>query len=190
VGHFAQLSFRVGVEVDTRDHTKVYGPGIHIRLEGSIIPEVLDIESTFGAIRGDIAGFLELTQRLLLAMRVGGKTTFGTVPFQEAAYLGGSETLRGLATNRFAGDAAVFANAELRFALGQASALLFRGEWGLFIFGDVGRVFVDGEDSDKWHPSAGGGISLSTLERSLLWSLTIAQSEEQATFFFNADFSF
>jgi hypothetical protein len=67
---------------------------------------------------------------------------------------------------------------------------LFRGEWGLFIFGDVGRVFVDGEDSDKWHPSAGGGLSLSTLERSLLWSLTIAQSEEQATFFFNADFSF
>jgi hypothetical protein len=87
-------------------------------------------------------------------------------------------------------EASVFANAELRFALGRASALAFRGEWGLFIFGDVGRVFVDDDDSDKWHPSGGGGISLSTLERSLLWSMTLARSEEQTAFFFNADFSY
>jgi len=189
-GHFGQLSFRVGVEFDTRNRTKVYGPGIHIRLEGSVVPEVWDIESTFGAIRGDVAGFLELTQRLMLALRVGGKKVYGTFPFHEAAYLGGSDTVRGLATNRFAGEAGVFANAELRFTLGKASALAFRGEWSLFVFGDVGRVFVDDEDSDKWHPSGGGGLSLSTLERSLLWSMSIARSEEQTTFFFDAGFSF
>src|SRR5687767_12156249 len=60
------------------------GPGVHIRIEGPMIPEVWDVESTFGAIRGDIAGFIGLTQRLLLAVRVGGKSVFGTYPFQEA----------------------------------------------------------------------------------------------------------
>lgn len=189
-GHFGQVGLRVGVEFDTRDPTKVYGPGMRIRLEGSMIPEVWDVESTFGAIRGDVAGFIGLTQRLLLAVRVGGKNVFGTFPFQEAAYLGGADSVRGLDTNRFAGDASVFANAELRFTLGRASALAFRGEWGIFVFGDIGRVFVDDDDSDKWHPSGGGGISLSTLERSLLWSMSIARSEEQTAFFFNADFSY
>jgi hypothetical protein len=190
VGHFGQLSFRTGIELDTRNRTMIYGPGLHIRLEGSVVPEVMDIESTFGVIRGDIAGFIGLTPRLLLALRVAGKNVFGTYPFQEAAYIGGVETVRGFATNRFAGDAAVVANAELRFTLGQASAIAFRGEWGIFIFGDVGRVFFDDEDSDKWHPSGGGGLSLSTLERALLWTMSIARSEEQTSFFFQADFSF
>ncbi len=190
VGDFGQLSFLAGVEVDTRDRTKLYGPGLFIRLEGSVTPEVWDVDRTFGAIEGEVSGFIGLTQRLLLALRVSGRNVFGTFPFQEAAYLGGNDSVRGLYTNRFAGDASVFANAELRFSLGQASALLFRGEWGLFVFGDVGRVFVDDDDSNKWHPSDGGGVSVSTLERSLLWSLSIARSAERTAFFFNANFSF
>jgi hypothetical protein len=85
----------------------------------------------------------------------------------------------------------VFGNAELRFNLGKASAYLFRAEYGLFIFGDVGRVFSDAdEDSDKWHPSGGGGISAATLDRTLLWSFTVARGEEQTAFFFQANFSF
>ncbi len=190
VGDFGQLRFRAGFEVDTRDRTKIYGPGVYVRLEGSVTPEVWDVDSTFGAVEGEVAGYIGLTQRLLLALRVGGRNVFGTFPFQEAAYIGGQDTVRGLNTDRFAGDASVFGNAELRFTLGQASALLFRGEWGLFAFGDVGRVFVDDDDSDKWHPSGGAGVSVATLERSLLWSLSVAQSEEQTSFFFQADFSF
>ncbi len=191
VGDFGQLSFNLGVEIDTRDRTKLYGPGMYIRLKGSVTPEVWDVDDgTFGAIEGEVAGYIGLTERLLLALRVSGRNVFGTFPFQEASYIGGNDTVRGLDNNRFGGDASIFGNAELRFTLGQASALLFRGEYGLFIFGDVGRVFVDDDDSDKWHPSGGGGISVSTLERSLLWSLSIARSEEQTSFFFNADFSF
>jgi hypothetical protein len=81
-------------------------------------------------------------------------------------------------------------NSELRLTLGKASAFMFRAEYGLFIFGDVGRVFSDDEDSDKWHPSGGGGISAATLDRSLLWSLTVAQSNEKTALFFTANYSF
>jgi len=190
VGEFGQIGFFIGLDVDTRDRTRRYGPGLKLRFQSTLFPDIWDIESVFGAVEGEIAVYLTLSPRLLLAGRVHGKNVFGTFPFHEAAYIGGNDSLRGYDKNRFGGDAAVFANTELRFILGQASALLFRAEWGLFIFGDVGRVFLDGEDSNRWRPSGGGGISISTDERSLLWSLTVARSEEQTTFFLKANFSF
>ena len=190
-GNFGLLAFQGGFDFDTRDRTKLYGPGMRFRVQGSLFPEVWDVEDTFGAVEGDVAGYVSLSRRLLVALRVGGKHVFGTFPFQESAYIGGKETVRGYDTNRFAGDASVFGNAELRFNLGKASAYLFRAEYGLFIFGDVGRVFSDAdEDSDKWHPSGGGGISAATLDRTLLWSFTVARGEEQTAFFFKANFSF
>ena len=88
VGDFGQLSFNLGVEVDTRDRTKLYGPGMYIRLKGSVTPEVWDVDDgTFGAIEGEVAGYIGLTERLLLALRVSGRNVFGTFPFQEAAYI-------------------------------------------------------------------------------------------------------
>ncbi|MDH3599686.1 MAG: BamA/TamA family outer membrane protein [Candidatus Tectomicrobia bacterium] len=190
VGDFGWLSAVGGVDFDTRDRSVLYSPGVHIRLQGSVSPEVWDVESTFGAFEGEAAGYLGLGSRLLLALRIGGKNVFGTFPYQEAAYIGGRTTVRGYDTNRFAGDASIFANGELRFTLGKASAWMLRAEYGLFVFGDVGRVFSDADTSDDWHPSGGGGISAATLDRTLLWSLTVARGEEQTTFFFQADFTF
>ena len=60
----------------------------------------------------------------------------------------------------------------------------------MFAFGDTGRVWVDGEDSDEWHPTGGGGVSVSTLERSLLGTFSVAKSDERNVFFFLAGFSF
>jgi hemolysin activation/secretion protein len=102
---------------------------------------------------------------------VSGERTWGTYPFFEAAFLGGTPTrspldvtgvtsgnlLRGYDLDRFAGDAAVVANTDLNVELGRWSAFLplRYGVFGLF---DVGRVFVDGESSSKWHNSVGGGV--------------------------------
>jgi outer membrane protein assembly factor BamA len=190
VGDFGSLAVQGGFDFDTRDRTKLYGPGFRLRVQGSVFPEAWDVEETFGAVEGEVAGYIALSRRLLVALRVGGKNVFGTFPFQEAAYIGGNITVRGYDTNRFAGDASVFGNAELRFALGRASAYAFRAEYGLFIFSDVGRVFAEDGDSDKWHPSGGGGLSAATLDRSLLWSLTVARSEEKTALFFTANYSF
>lgn len=190
-GDFGQLGFFAGFDLDTRDRTMLYGPGMHLRLQGSVFPGVWDVDETFGAVEGEMAGYVGLGRRSLLALRVGGKNVFGTFPFHEAAYIGGNTTVRGYDPARFAGDASVFANGELRWTVGEATALLFRGEYGLFIFGDVGRVFSDEDDhSTKWHPSFGGGVSLSAVERSILWSLTVAHGEEQTSVFLLAGFSF
>ena len=191
VGDFGWLSFFGGVDYDTRDRTVLNSAGLHIRLQGSHSPSVWDAEGSFTSFDGEIAGFFDVGSRALLALRAGGRHVSGSFPFQEAAYIGGAENVRGLDTDRFAGDASLFSNVELRYSLGEASAYVARAEYGVFVFADAGRVFLDGEDDeDDVHPSAGAGLSLAGLDRSFVLSLAIARSEERTSGVFTAGFSF
>ena len=122
-----------------------------------------------------------------LALRVGGKKVWGTFPFFEAAFLGGATTLRGFNEQRFAGDAAVYANAELRLFLTEFR-LLLPGDFGIFGLADIGRVFLDGDASDTWHKAAGGGIWFAFIDRGSTISLAIAQSKEQRAFYASVGF--
>jgi len=63
-----------------------------------------------------------------LALRVAGKKVWGTYPFYEAAYIGGATTVRGFVEHRFAGDAALYGNAELRLSVAKFY-LLVRASW-------------------------------------------------------------
>jgi len=196
VGDFSWVNLVGGVDYDTRDRSVFNSPGVHVRVEGSISPGTLDLDNSYRSIEGEAAGFFDFGARSLLALRVGGRTVAGAFPFQEAAYIGRTN-VRGLDTNRFAGDASVFGNAEYRYSLGEASAYVARAEYGLFGFVDVGRVFVDDDiledaddDSDQLHPSVGGGLSISGLDRTFLVSLAVAVSDEGAQGIFSAGFSF
>ena len=191
VGEFGWLGVFAGFDFDTRDRTVLSSSGMHFRVEGSHSPSVWDAEGSFTSFEGELAGFYDLGARSLLALRVGGRHVSGAFPFQEAAYIGGSENVRGLDTDRFAGDASIFGNLELRHTLGEASAYVARAEYGVFAFADVGRVFLEEEDDeDDLHPSGGAGFSISALDRSFLLSLAIARSEERTSTVFNAGFSF
>ena len=191
VGDFGWLGLFGGLDYDTRDRTVLSSSGVHFRLEGSHSPSVWDVDDSFTSFEGELAGFFDVGARSLLALRVGGRHVAGDFPFQEAAYIGGNENVRGLDTDRFAGDASVFGNLELRHILGEASAYVARAEYGVFAFADVGRVFLDEEDDeDDVHPSGGAGFSISALDRSFLLSLALARSEERTSAVFNAGFSF
>lgn len=191
VGDFGWISLFGELDYDTRDRTVLNSAGSHIRVEASHSPDIWDAEGSFTSVEGEVAGFYDVGARSLVALRVGGRHVSGNFPFQEAAYIGGAENVRGFDTDRFAGDASVFGNAEYRYTLGQASAYIARAEYGLFGFVDVGRVFLDGtDDEDELHPSGGGGMSISGLDRSFLISLAIARSDERTSGIFSAGFSF
>jgi hemolysin activation/secretion protein len=113
----------------------------------------------------------------MLALRVGGKQVFGDYPYHEAAYIGGANTLRGFAKQRFAGDASAFGNVELRIPVTRVY-ILVPGQLGVFALGDAGRVFLDGESSDEWHTAYGGGLWVSLIDPANGMSLAIADSEE------------
>jgi len=61
---------------------------------------------------------------------------------------------------------------------------------GIFGLGDVGRVFLAGESSDKWHGAAGGGIWIAYLDRAYTFSLALASGEERTGLYAQAGFGF
>ena len=136
-----------------------------------------------------MAAYIPLARPFILALSVGGKKIFGTFPYTEAAYIGGISTLRGFRRNRFAGNASLYGQAELRLALGK-TILILPGEYGIFGLADVGRVYVDGESSNKWHPAYGGGAFFSVLDLATVFSLSMAASEEGTYVYFKAGFAF
>lgn len=78
-------------------------------------------------------------------------------------------------------------NAELRLLRFRFS-FLAPDEFGVFGLGDVGRVYLSGEISDRWHAAAGGGIWVSFLHRSNPVSLAYARSPESTGLYLRAGF--
>jgi hemolysin activation/secretion protein len=152
---------------------------------------VWDVDSAFGELHGEAATYLTapLALQPTLALRVGGQRVWGRYPFHEAAFLGGPDTLRGLRSQRYAGDGLLWGNSELRVRLG-AAELVVPAEFGVFALADAGRVFLDGEASSRWHTGVGGGIWLAFAKRANLVSLSVARSEGKTRFYAQTGFMF
>src|SRR2546429_4452849 len=127
--------------------------------------------------------------RSRLALRIAGKRVWGAYPFHEAAYIGGAATVRGFSEHRFAGDAAVYGNAELRLRLARIFVLLPE-ELGVFGLADAGRVYLAGETSDRWHAAVGGGVWVAFLSRTNTLSVAAAHSVEGTRAYVRAGFGF
>jgi len=189
---FGQVGGHASLTLDLRDHAKAPRSGIFMQAAGSYYPSAWDVDSgAFGEVHGEAATYLTASMPLepTLALRVGGKKVWGTFPFHEAAFIGGESTVRGFREQRFAGDASLYGNAELRLFLSKFFVLL-PGEFGIFGLGDVGRVYLDGETSDKWHSAFGGGIWFAYLNRQNTLSVAIADSDERTGVYVRAGFMF
>ena len=195
---FGQIGFWARLNLDTNEGNNQKKSGVRFNFEGKYYPALLDVESSFGSIYGDISANLTAASTALqptLALRFGGKQVFGKYPFHEAAFIGGggmsdsSGTVRGFRSQRFAGDSSLFGNAELRFRLSDIY-IFIPGEFGIFGLTDIGRVFLEGEDSNKWHSAVGGGLWFSFLERTYTFSVALANSEEKLSVYVQAGFKF
>jgi hypothetical protein len=174
--------------------------GVLVEAIAAVFPKAWDVEKTYGWVEGDASTDLTAGSngRATLALRVGGKHLLGDkYPFHDAAAIGGGgvfsgqDALRGFRPNRFIGDSSLYANADLRLYLSRFF-LALPGEWGVFGFGDVGRVWwkEDPSGTDTWHTSWGGGVWIGLLARSNAVAFTVAQSDERTAFTIRAGFSF
>jgi hypothetical protein len=194
IGVFGQVGGRGWIDIDTRDNASYPTSGFQVMASASLYPAAWDVEDAFGHVQGMVSGFFtpgSSEKAPTVAFRAGGKKVFGTYPFHEAAYLGGDDNVRGLREERFAGDAAVFGNAELRLPLSRFS-LLFPTEFGVHGAADVGRVFFedDPDDADDWHTAFGGGIWISLLDRMQTLSMSIMSGEDLTAFYLKAGLHF
>ena len=189
-GRFGEVGLGAALTLDTTDATGLPSRGLRVRAGGAFYPAVWDAEQAFGAVQGEVTSYLGLRTGLApaLVLHAGGRRVMGTYPFFEAAFLGGP-TLRGLRANRYAGDGSLYGGAELRFKLADAF-LLVPCEVGLFGLGDVGRVFLEGEDSSRWHRGLGGGVYFTTPNRRNSLSVAAARSEGRTGFYVTTGLAF
>jgi hypothetical protein len=143
---------------ETRGSTAALS-GMLVDLEAAHYPEFFGNEKSFTKLRGEVRKYIPFSSNgySRLVLRAGGEKIWGDYPFWEAAYLGGSTSLRGYDRERFAGDASVYAGSEVRLYTGSFKFLV-PVIFGPIAFVETGRVFVEGEDSSAWHTSAGGGL--------------------------------
>jgi hypothetical protein len=188
---FGQVGARLGFRMDRTDAEEPGTRGVVLTGAGTYYPPVWSAEEGFGDVRGEaiVYATAPIPLRPTLAVRVGGEQTFGRYPFHEAAFLGGDDTLRGLRRQRYAGDGSVYVNADLRLLLHRRENGLLR-RFGVFGLADTGRVFLDGEASDRWHTGFGGGVWMALADPRRIFSVALAQSEGDLRFYLAGGFMF
>jgi hypothetical protein len=194
-GDFTQVGVSTRFRFDGTDHRALPRKGVLVNASGRLYPSVADVTDTFGEIHGDVRGYLSTPndRGVTLALRAGGQRVFGTYPFFESAFIGGKtpfslfepgggSSVRGLPAQRYAGDGSLYGSTELYLPITKAF-LLVPGQLGVMGFYDVGRVWVDGETSSRWHHGAGGGVFFTTPGRHTLITAQVATSESSTTFY-------
>jgi hypothetical protein len=184
-GEFGMLGATARLSFDVLDRALSATRGLGLTIGGSYFPSALDVEEQFGEMHADVAGFVAgpaLPLQPTLALHLGGKRVWGRFPFHESAFIGDASTVRLGRQNRYAGEASLYAQSELRLFLTRFY-FLAPVDFGVLGLADVGRVFLDGEDSDRWHAAGGGGIWASFLDRSYMLRLSVAKSSERTAIY-------
>lgn len=140
----------------------------------------------------DMSVFASFSPRAIAvyAMRLGVGHNIGAYDIPQAQYLSGTENLRGFRRNRFAGRTMLFHNTELRLKLAEFSTYLFPGSLGLLLFNDVGRVWVENENSRRWHHGYGGGLWLAPIRRWVITAAVGTSKEEKILPYLSVGFRF
>ncbi|WP_299208503.1 metallophosphoesterase [uncultured Dokdonia sp.] len=108
---------------------------------------------------------LSRNKKLVLKTKVQGQFNIGdSFEFYQGATLGARNGLRGFRNERFTGESAIAGSADLRYSFNRFKTGLLPIQIGIFGGADVGRVWLDGEDSDIWHNSLGGGFWINAVD--------------------------
>lgn len=190
-GSFTQAGLGLVYALDARD--LVGTPTRGVRLEGGAgyYPGILDAtRGAFGYANAQFVTYLSPPGRNpVLALRAAGKRVWGPYPVTQAAYLGGSTTLRGLREQRLGGDASALISAEVRV---QVATVLFPlpSKVGVLFLTDTGRVYLEEAPSERWHSAAGGGIWASMVNGTAVVRLTAARTDGVTRFYAGMGFAY
>ncbi len=134
------------------------------------------------SLTSDITLYTSITDpaKFVIVSRIGGGHIFSkNFEYFQALNLGQNNYLRGFRKNRFSGRSLAYGSLEARIKLFDTKSYFLPGAFGLLAFNDVGRVWVQDEDSKRWHYSVGGGFYYAAFNTVLI-SAAVAFSKEEA----------
>jgi hypothetical protein len=164
-GDFGQAGLRIGLYSDSRDRSEKPHRRIRLDLTATAYPAMWDVRSPYTVLNAFTATYLTMPVPVhpVLALRAGGRKVYGDqFPFHDAAFIGGRATERDLARERYAGDASLYGTAELRVPISHFT-LLLPFNTGAYLYGDAGRVYMDGDSPGGWHTTKGVGAWIGIL---------------------------
>lgn len=133
---------------------------------------------------------LSRNRKFVLKTLVQGQINIGNdYLFYQSAQLGQDTGLRGYRTQRFSGQRSFAGSADIRYSFNQWKTGFVPIQTGVFIGGDVGRVYVDGEFSDKWYNDYGLGFWVNTAE-AIGATFNLFNGEDGLRFSFLVGFNF
>jgi hypothetical protein len=201
-GGFTELGLSSRFLFDGTENLALPRRGVLLSASGAYYPPLADVTDSFGEVHGQARAYMATKgeRGITLGLKAGGQRVFGPHPFFESAFLGGKtpfnpleagggSAVRGLPPQRYAGDASLFGSAEVYLTLTNAFVEV-PGRLGLLGFYDIGRVYLEGESSKRWHDGYGGGIFFVTPGRRNLVSLSAARSEGKTAYYLRAGFAF
>ncbi|MTI27536.1 hypothetical protein E1163_21445 [Fulvivirga kasyanovii] len=193
--HF--LGFEFDADVRTTEIESKPEKGIRWITELKWMNELNHDNSKFSKIRSDFSVYytVDIPMETTFAVRIGGESISGDFNFYQAATIGGNAGLnrlgnvRGYGRDRFAGRSSIYQNNEIRMRLAKIPFYYLPFEFGISGHFDHGRVWADGEDSDKWHSGVGGGVWIAPLGR-WVFTAVYTKSDEDSIYNLNLGFLF
>jgi len=161
------LGFRARYALNNVDNQKTPHRGMRFNAEISYTNGLDERRTDFFQLASELTFYVPfsvLPNRFTLALRTGTSANFGDYPFYLANFLDGYENLRGYRRNRFAGDVAFYNNLEFRLKLLDVENYVLPFGMGTMAYADIGRVWLDGEQSRVWHPSFGLGAYFNLID--------------------------
>ncbi|TXE09734.1 phosphoesterase [Seonamhaeicola algicola] len=154
--------------------------------------EFKETKNTYGYLNSNLGFYNALTTNKKLVLKTDARTQIRVgddLIFYQAANIGGNNGLRGFRTERFTGKNAFVGSADLRYSFNSFKTSFLPMQIGVFGGFDIGRVWLKGDFSDKWHNDYGGGFWVTAAE-SLSGTFNFFNSTEGLRFSFGFGLNF
>lgn len=156
----------VGLNFENIDNVLKTNRGIKFNLGYEFLANPFDERQTQLATASLALYFpFDVQKRVVFATNIGSDIALGEPEFWQLPTIGGETNhLRGFRIDRFRGDATFYHSSDLRIQIANSENQTLPFSFGIFGGFDYGRVWLDGEDSNKWHTGYGGGIWMAPVD--------------------------
>ncbi|WP_157472071.1 metallophosphoesterase [Neolewinella persica] len=161
------LKLKAGYSYDNLNSAAHPTNGMTFNLEGGYIVSLDNKNIDFPYLNVNLGLIQKVDNRgtLVLAQRIGYHKIFTKdFPYFLAATLGGfgpDANMRGFRRERFSGGSAFYLNNDVRLRLLDSERGSLPFSLGILAGFDLGRVWVERENSTEWHHGYGGGVWIS-----------------------------
>ena len=176
---------------DKRDNPRLTSTGVYWNNNASLLTGVDNATNTFAALNSQLVFYytLRMPSSFTIAARFGAGANLGDYEFYQAQVLDGKTELRGFRKTRFYGDSKIYNNLEVRWNLFSFRTYIFPASMGILAFNDIGRVWLEGENSSLWHHGYGGGLWIAPFNTAVI-SAEVGHSVEATLFYVRLGFMF